>query len=102
MPLSAESGNEAIKNFVEADGVRLLVEIMDHPNTDISIGCAANLVKEITDEEQSHLQHVFQELIKCEIIQFIGKMLISAKNSDDESNLMTVYDLLENLLDIDP
>ena len=52
MPLSAESNPDAIKYFCQAEGIRLLVEIMDHPNTDISISCAAFLVKEITDEEQ--------------------------------------------------
>jgi hypothetical protein len=51
MPLSAESDDKSVQFFVQGDGIRLLVEIMDHPNTDISIGCAAFLVKEITEED---------------------------------------------------
>ena len=68
MPLSAEGDPEAISNFCKGDGVRLLVEIMDHPNTDISISCAAFLVKEITDEESPQIQQIFEILMECEVI----------------------------------
>ena len=39
MPISADNP-EAVLNFIEAGGIPLLVELMDHQNSDISISCA--------------------------------------------------------------
>jgi hypothetical protein len=39
MPISADK-DEAVLAFVEANGIPPVIELMEHPNTDISIACA--------------------------------------------------------------
>ena len=51
MPLSAVQNQISIENFCEANGIQQIIEIMEHENTDISIACAIQLIKELTDEE---------------------------------------------------
>jgi hypothetical protein len=59
MPISADK-DEAVLAFIEAKGIPVVIELMDHPNTDISVSCAVQFLKELTDEDVKYSQNVYE------------------------------------------
>ena len=53
LPISAVQDEQLIQNFISSEGIETLIELLDHPNSDISINCATLLLRELTDEEIS-------------------------------------------------
>jgi hypothetical protein len=95
MPISADK-DEAVLAFIEANGIPIVIELMDHPNTDISISCAVQFLKELTDEDVKYSQNVYEQLIKNDVLSFVFKVL---KHDEEEQMIL---DFIENLIDISP
>ena len=51
LPLSANAVKEDIELFLNSGGIPLVLQTLDHDNSDISITCGIQLLKELTDEE---------------------------------------------------
>ena len=95
MPISADK-DEAVLAFIEANGIPVVIELMDHPNTDISISCAVQFLKELTDEDVKYSQNIYEQLIKNDVLSFVLKVL----KHDEEEQI--ILNFIENLIDISP
>ena len=79
---------------------------MDHQNTDISINCAVQFVKELTDEEMEgeYSQMVFDVLYENNIQNFLQRLLsqLDVGTQDDVEKHQIILDLMLNMLDLSP
>ena len=53
LPISAVKDGKSVDRFVKAGGITILIELLDHKNTEISIKCALQALKELTEEDVS-------------------------------------------------
>jgi len=112
LPLSAFKDTESMARFVEQGGVRAVAEVISHPNSDISVKCAVQLLKELTDEDidasvsdvvcsqvldSRALTHLLHQL---NALAFDLSNVKKAEESRDSSEV--ILGLLENLLDLSP
>eukprot|EP00347_Sterkiella_histriomuscorum_P007260 403349645 len=95
-----------IKDFIQSEGVQALIEILDHPNPDIT-NESITLLVELTEEEMLNnpeFEEVVKILIQNEIWNFIVRVLEKLDdNVDDERpQIFKCMSLLENMLDFLP
>jgi hypothetical protein len=75
LPLSASSNSEDIETFLSSGGIPLILQVLDHENTDIAVSCGIQLLKELTDEEMPHQKRVASILAENQVTNFILRIL---------------------------
>lgn len=95
LPISAVQEDQLIQNFISSDGIEMLIELLDHANSDISVNCATKLLQELTDEEIS--QDVSQKIVEKFMDNQGHEQLIQLLQSHKDEGII---ELIENLVDL--
>ena len=95
LPISAVQEDQLIQNFISSDGIEMLIELLDHANSDISVNCATKLLQELTDEEIS--QDVSQKIVEKYMDNQGHEQLIQLLQSHKDEGII---ELIENLVDL--
>lgn len=94
--------------FVECGGVKLVISLLTHPNSDIVLG-VVDLLHELTDndiisEAIDAGQVLVEALVKNQIMSILLQVLesLDEKNEDEAKGLHNVLGIAENLVEADP
>ncbi|CDW73679.1 beta-catenin-like protein 1-like [Stylonychia lemnae] len=93
-----------ISEFIENEGIQLLIEILDHQNPDINTESMTLLV-ELTDEEiltsNPDFNKIVEILIQNEVWNFLVRVLqkLDDNESEERPQIFKCLSLIENILD---
>ena len=94
--------------FVSSGGIKLLLGLLSHENSDIIIG-AIDFLHEVTDsdvinESLDEAVELIKELSKNHIISVLHQVIerLDEKNEDESKGVHNVLGIVENLVEIEP
>ena len=94
--------------FVECGGVKLVISLLSHPNSDIVLG-VVDLLHELTDadimsEAMDESVVLVEALVQNQIMSILLQVLeaLDEKNEDEAKGLHNVLGIAENLVEADP
>jgi len=75
------------EEFIKAEGIELMIEILDHPNPDIfveSITTLSELIEEDILNENPELRQTVKIMVQNEVWNFLARIIVKLNDNDEE------------------